>query len=92
VDAGIFFLVLFVCFVVLLVIALLRVKQLSGELSKLQDVVDGLRNAMVVNSQIVRDVATGEQVVTSAPVVDAPIDDLQALLENPLVQQALEQR
>jgi hypothetical protein len=92
VDAAVFFLVLFVCFVVLLAIALLRVKQLSSELSKLQDVVDGLRNALLVNSQIVRDVASGEQVVTSAPVVDAPIDDLQTLLDNPLIQQALEQR
>lgn len=90
-DAGAILLLLFLVLVVLVVVDLMRIRQLSVEIKRVGADVDVLRSSVLAYSQICRDIASAD-VVTSAPVVDAPTDDLQTLLENPLVQQVLESR
>lgn len=87
-ELAIFLLLLLLSLVVLVVVALMRARQLSSDMVNLRNEFDGLRNSLLVNAQLTRDLANE---ATSAP-AEAPADDLQTLLENPLVQQFMESR
>lgn len=91
-DAGLFVLVFLLALVVLSVVCVMRVRQFGSELARVRDDVDVLRNAVLVNSQICHDIACDDASLPNTKLADTPSDDLQTLLENPLVQQVLDRR
>lgn len=83
-DAALLFLLVFLVYTVLLVVALMRVRQLSAELSACSRDIGELRSAVLANATVVKDVADSQRELPS----QTP-EDLQTLLSNPLVQQMI---
>lgn len=84
-DAALLFLLVFLVYTVLLVVALMRVRQLSAELSACSRDIGELRSAVLTNATVVKDVADSQRELPS----QANPEDLQTLLSNPLVQQMM---
>ena len=82
-DAAVFFLIVFLAYTVLLVVAMMRTRQMARDVERLRSDVDELRTCQLASARVISDVASDSK--PSAP-SSSEIEDLQALLGNPLVQ------
>ena len=81
-DAAVFFLIVFLAYTVLLVVAIMRTRQMSRDVERLRTDVDELRTCQIASARVISDVASDSR--PSAP-ASSDMEDLQALLGNPLV-------
>lgn len=88
-DAALLFLIVFLAYTVLVVVALMRVRQLAADAQSMERTIEELRAVLLTQGQIVRDVADSQTQQDVQPEGDTEMQDFQALLSNPLVQQMM---
>lgn len=88
-DAALLFLIVFLAYTVLVVVALMRVRQLAADAQSMERTIDELRSVLLTQGRIVHDVADSQTQQVVLPEGDTDMQDLQSLLSNPLVQQMM---
>lgn len=90
-DAAVFFLLVFAGFIVVLTVALCKLRVFGRDLAALKRDVNELRGVVLASARVTQDVAS--DVVNPLPQPDPDVKaDLQDLMSNPLVQSLMREQ
>lgn len=90
-DAAVFFLLVFACFIVVLTVALCKLHVFGRDLAVLKRDVTELRGVVVASARVTQDVASDVVNPLSQPDPDVKAD-LEDLMTNPLVRQLMDKQ